>query len=95
MKIETKTRTVIDYIIKIDGENFDAVDLLETLYAVRQGGVTVTNREMAVMLLEKQILRSAGSTDWAASTGSKFTSFINELEHQFEILEGIGYDPPI
>lgn len=93
MKIET--RTVIDYTIEIDGQTFDAVDLLETLDAVREGGVRVTNRKMSMMLLEKQVLKSAGSSDWAASKGSKFFSFKKELEHQFEILRGIGYDPPV
>lgn len=95
MKIETKTRTVIDYVIKIDGQSFDAVDLFETLCAVRYGGVTVTNRTMAMMLLKKQVLNSAGSGDRPASKGPKFTSFRKELKHQFEILRGIGYDPPV
>ncbi len=95
MKIEIKTRTVTDYIVEIDGQSFDAVDLFETLIAVRYGGVRVTNRKMSLMLLKNQILESAGSSDWAATKGPKFTSFKKELEHQFEILRGIGYDPPI
>lgn len=95
MKIETKSRTVIDYIVEIDGQSFNAVDLLEALNAIRVGGVRITNHKMSVMLLEKGILSSAGSSEWAASKGPKFTSFRKELQKQFKILEGIGYDPPV
>jgi len=84
---------MIDYIIEIDGQSFDAVDLLKTLDAVRYGG-RVPSRKMSIMLMENQVIDESVLFPGAAK-GPKFTSFRNELREQFEILRGIGYDPPV
>lgn len=89
LEIEARPRQGFDYFVEIDGEKFDAADLLETLENVESGDVYITNQRMGKMLLKFGILHSLGSSRWyqGASKGDNFKEFYDFLVEKLDNAE--------
>lgn len=88
--IEEKTKTVYYGVISIDGQKFDARDLLDTIQELlHNGDIVITDKNMITMLKKYGILKSEGNSRWytAAEKGPNIMAFLAFLEiyiSQFE-----------
>jgi hypothetical protein len=93
IEVYTSKRVVIDYKINIaiNGNPilWDAKDVLETLYAVKNDDVTIDDGPLLKFLINEGAVKSGGNYRWAipAKPGKCYSTFRDSLETAIEKAE--------
>ena len=74
-------RRVDNYYVHLDGEKFEFFNLLETLQAVRDFNVTITDQRMADALANNDIV-SGGNSDIPSRFAEFGEDFLRQLEKE-------------
>jgi len=88
LKITTENRRVVKFekVIIVNGVEFDAMDLYDTLHGLSEGDIYVTNRNMVTLLKKLKVIDFEGRKDIPATVGKNYRKFCAELEPHFDKL---------
>ncbi len=87
-KVTRTPRIVYDYKIELDGQTFDAKDILETLEEACDGDTYITNEKMVVALIKLGVILHGGNNRWmtGAEKGQNYNSFVELLRRKIKLL---------